>query len=176
MGEVHILSASYIYDTVQKKLKKSRTRNPFTIAEENGIMLIFDSNLNKMKGMYTIIKRNRIIIINSNLSENMQKIVCAHELGHDSLHRDFAKDGALQEFMLYDMKSRPEYEANMYASELLLDDEDIMELVGEGRDMQQIAGILNTDINLMALKMASMNYRGYDLRLGIEPKSNFLKG
>ena len=122
------MSVNYIYDSVQKKIKKSGTRNPFSIAEDNGIMLIFDSNLNKMKGMYTIIKRNRIIIINDNMPERMQQIVCAHELGHDALHRQFAKGGGLREFMLYDMKSRPEYEANMYAADLLLDDEEVMEL------------------------------------------------
>ena len=168
------MSVNYIYDSVQSKIKKSRTRNPFTIAEDNGIMLIFDSNLNKMKGMYTIIKRNRIIIINDNMPERMQQIVCAHELGHDALHRQFAKDGGLREFMLYDMKSRPEYEANMYAADLLLDDEEVIELAKDGYDMQQVAGILNTDINLIGLKMASMNYRGFDLRIGIEPKSDFL--
>ena len=140
------MSVNYIYDSVQSKIKKSRTRNPFTIAEDNGIMLIFDSNLNKMKGMYTIIKRTRIIILND-----------------------------LREFMLYDMKSRPEYEANMYAADLLLDDEELMELAKDGYDMQQVAGILNTDINLIGLKMASMNYRGFDLRIGIEPKSDFLR-
>lgn len=169
------MSVNCIYDSVQSKIKKSKTRNPFTIAEDNGIMLIFDSNLNKMKGMYTIIKRNRIIIINDNMPERMQQIVCAHELGHDALHRQFAKDGGLREFMLYDMKSRPEYEANMYAADLLLEDEEIMELAKDGYDMQQVAGILHTDINLVGLKMASMNYRGFDLRIGIEPRSDFLK-
>lgn len=168
------MSVNYIYDSVQKKIKKSGTRNPFNIAEDNGIMLIFDSNLNKMKGMYTIIKRNRIIIINNNMPERMQQIVCAHELGHDALHRQFAKDGGLREFMLYDMKSRPEYEANMYAADLLLDDDEVMELAKDGYDMQQVAGMLYTDINLVGLKMASMNYRGCDLRIGIEPRSDFL--
>lgn len=168
------MSVNCIYDSVQSKIKKSRTRNPFTIAEDNGIMLIFDSNLNKMKGMYTIIKRNRIIIINDNMPERMQQIVCAHELGHDALHREFARNGGLREFMLYDMKSRPEYEANMFAADLLLEDDDMMELAKDGYDMQQVAGMLNTDINLVGLKMASMNYRGYDLRIGIEPRSDFL--
>lgn len=168
------MSVNYIYDSVQKKIKKSGTRNPFNIAEDNGIMLIFDSNLNKMKGMYTIIKRNRIIIINNNMPERMQQIVCAHELGHDALHRQFAKDGGLREFMLYDMKSRPEYEANMYAADLLLDDDKVMELAKDGYDMQQVAGMLYTDINLVGLKMASMNYRGCDFRIGIEPRSDFL--
>lgn len=163
------------FDDVSSRIKKSGTRNPFIIAEDSGIMLLFNSNLNKLKGMYQIIKRNRIITINDNLPEEMQKIVCAHELGHDRLHRHLAKQGALQEFMLYDMKSRPEYEANIYAADLLLDDKEVMALAKDGYDMQQVASILHTDINLVGLKMASMNYRGYDLRIGIEPRSNFLK-
>ena len=173
--EVHNVSTNYIYNNVQSRVRKSKTRNPFVIAEDNGIMLLFDANLKNLKGMYTIIKRNRIIIINDNMPEQMQNIVCAHELGHDALHRSFAKNGALQEFMLYDMKSRPESEANMYAADLLLDDDEVMELAKEGYDMQQVASILNTDINLVGLKMASMNYRGYDLRIGIEPRSDFLR-
>mgnify|MGYP002626930734 CR=1 FL=1 len=105
----------------------------------------------------------------------MQKIVCAHELGHDTLHQTFARSKALQEFMIYDMTSRPEYEANIFAAELLLDDEELFELFKEGHDAQQLASILNTDINLVALKIASLNYRGYNLRNSVEPRSNFLR-
>lgn len=160
---------------VNKILKQCDSRNPFDIAKELGIMVLFDDNLDKLKGMYCIIKRNRIIIINSNLPEEMQKIVCAHEIGHDVLHRQLASLGALQEFVLYDMKSRPEYEANMFAAELLLDDKDVYNLVIEGYDMQQVAGELNTDINLVGLKMTNMNYRGYNFRIGLEPNGDFLK-
>lgn len=164
-----------IFLQVSKILKKSDNRNPFDIAKELGIMVILDDNLNKLKGMYSIIKRNRIIIINSNLPEQTQKIVCAHEIGHDILHRDLARLGALQEFVLYDMKNRPEYEANMFAAELLLDDSEVYNLIIEGYDMQQVASELNTDINLVGLKMTNMNYRGYNFRIGLEPHGDFLK-
>ena len=160
---------------VNKILRNSDSRNPFTIAKDLGIMVLFDESLDKLKGMYCVIKRNRIIIINSNLPENVQKIVCAHEIGHDVLHRDMAKLGALQEFVLYDMKSRPEYEANMFAAELLIDDSDVYNLAVEGYDMQQIAGELETDINLIGLKMTNMNNRGYNFNIGIQPHGDFLK-
>ncbi len=159
---------------VNKILRNASDRNPFTIAKDLGIMVLFDDSLNKLKGMYCIIKRNRIIILNSNLPEEVQRVVCAHEIGHDVLHRDLAQLGALQEFVLYDMKSRPEYEANMFAAELLLDDDDVYNLAVEGYDMQQIAGELNTDINLVGLKMTNMNNRGYDFNIGITPKGDFL--
>ena len=69
------MSTNYIYNNVQSRVRKSKTRNPFVIAEDNGIMLLFDANLKNLKGMYTIIKRNRIIIINDNMPEQMQNIV-----------------------------------------------------------------------------------------------------
>ncbi len=55
---------------------------------------------------------------NNSLDENMLRIVCAHELGHDQLHRNMAKTTPIHEFMLYDMKSKPEYEANIVAAEI----------------------------------------------------------
>ena len=55
-----------------------------------------------MKGMYRVVKRTRFIFLNRDLTPQMQRIVCAHELGHDQLHRDLATTGAIQEFMLYD--------------------------------------------------------------------------
>lgn len=165
-------------DTICKKaselVKRFNTRDPFEIANEVGIKVIPMYELDKLKGMYSVIKRNRIIILNGNLLERTQKTVCAHELGHDMLHREFAKQNALKEFMLYDMKNRPEYEANIFAADLLLDDDEVYSLAKDGYDMEQVAAILHTDINLMGLKMANMNYRGYDFRIGIEPKHNFL--
>ena len=48
-------------------------------------------NFSSLKGMYRVIKRNRFIFLNNSLDENMLRIVCAHELGHDQLHRNMAK-------------------------------------------------------------------------------------
>ena len=169
------MTAEYLSQVGSSLVKRCGTRDPFKIAKELGIEVLLCENFGPLKGMYRVVKRNRFIFINQDLSEQMQRIVCAHELGHDQLHRSLAKDRTIREFMLYDMKSRPEYEANMYAADLLLDDDEVMELAKEGYDMQQVASILNTDINLVGLKMASMNYRGYDLRIGIEPRSDFLR-
>ena len=164
-----------ICEMAKKLVKKHDTRNPFEIAKEAGIKVMFDSDLNKLKGMYTIIKSNRIIIINSNLHYELQKIVCAHELGHDALHREFAKNGALKEFMLYDMQTRPEFEANTFAAEILLDDDDVSELITYGYDIEQIAMALKTDINLVGIKIGNMNTNGSNYRLPITPQGDFLK-
>lgn len=167
--------ADEIYTKTQKLIKKYKTCDPFEIAAASGIMIKMCDNFNELKGLYTIIKRKRIIMLNSSLSDEKLKIVCAHELGHDMMHREFAKNKIMQEFILYDMSARTEYEANLFAANMLIDDKEISELARDyAYDMEQIARHLNTDINLIGIKIADMNYRGFDFRLGVMPKKNFL--
>lgn len=150
------------------------TRNPFRIAERLGIDVIYTDQLKRLKGMYRVIKRNRFIILNSKNSERMSRIVCAHELGHDQLHRRFAGDQALQEFELYDMSTRREYEANIFAAGLLLDTDELLEMIVDGYDTLQIASATETDINLVALRVNCLIQDGYRLR-SQEHNNKFLK-
>lgn len=150
------------------------TRNPFRIAERLGIDVIYTDQLKRLKGMYRVIKRNRFIILNSKNSERMSRIVCAHELGHDQLHRRFAGDQALQEFELYDMSTRREYEANIFAAGLLLDTDELLEMIADGYDTLQIASATETDINLVALRVNCLIQDGYRLR-SQEHNNKFLK-
>ena len=158
----------------QKLIRTYGTRDPFIIAKMLGVEIIYADGLNRLKGMYRVIKRNRFIILNSSNSEAMNTIVCAHELGHDQLHREFAKSAPMQEFMLYDMTSRREYEANIFASELLLDDGEVLDYVSKGYDSMQIAKATSTDINLVALKVDSLIRNGHTLRQQ-EHNNKFLK-
>ena len=150
------------------------TRNPFRIAERLGIDVIYTDQLKRLKGMYRVIKRNRFIILNSKNSERMSRIVCAHELGHDQLHRRFAGEQALQEFELYDMSTRREYEANIFAAGLLLDTDELLEMIADGYDTLQIASATETDINLVALRVNCLIQDGYRLR-SQEHNNKFLK-
>lgn len=156
-------------------VKRCGTRDPFRIARELGIEVMFCSDLGPLKGMYRVIKRNRFIFLNEDLSPRMQRIVCAHELGHDQLHRNLAKGNSLQEFMLYDMTTKPEYEANIVAAEILLDTNEVLEYIYQYEyTSEQIAFAMQTDINLVALKVAHLIETGYDLRRQ-EHRSDFLK-
>lgn len=94
------------------------------------------------------------IFINNQLSEQMQRIVCAHELGHDQLHRNLAKDNPLREFMLYDMRTKPEYEANIVAAEILLDNDELLEYIYQYRfSAEQIARAMETDICMNGISL-----------------------
>lgn len=169
------MGSDYIREEARRLVHEYGTRNPFDIAKGLGIHVIFDYDFKTLKGMYKVILNSRFIFINGNMSSRDKKTVCAHELGHDRFHQHFAKSGILQEFMLYDMKTRPEYEANVFACELLIDDDDILEFVNDERDICYIAAELNEDINLVLIKIDELRKRGYDLRVPYRPQSDFLR-
>ena len=67
-----------------------------------------------------------------------------------------------------------EYEANIFASQVALDDDEFLELCEKGYDIQQIARALHSDINLVALKSDTLISQGYRLRQQ-EHNNDFLK-
>ena len=103
------------------------------------------------------------------------KTICAHEIGHDRFHRDFAKSGALQDFMFHDMSLKPEREANIFAAELLIDTGAILEAAENGYSIDEIAGELHADVNLVLIKLDELRKQGYDVRAPFRPNSDFLR-
>lgn len=169
------MTAKQLSEVGEKLVKRCGTRDPFEIARQIGVEVLFCPDFGSMKGMYRVVRRNRFIFLNDGLTPQMQRIVCAHELGHDQLHRNLAKDGALREFMLYDMSTRPEYEANIVAAEILLDSGEVLDYVYRcGYTTEQIARAMETDINLVALKVAHLIEAGFALNPG-EYRGDFLK-
>lgn len=155
--------------------RKYESRHPERIAKDMGI-LVFPTPFKKQKGAYKVIERQPIIFINDDLHPVIREIVFGHELGHHLLHRAEAVQlGGFQEFNLFDMReSRLEYEANLFAAQLMLPDDEITELIYRGFDVQQIAKAMRSDINLVAIKVAELNRQGYKFREQ-EYKNDFLK-
>lgn len=156
-------------------ISRYKTSDPFQLAENLGINMMWADDLKKLKGMFLQIEGNGYIIINSKLDKDKAKIVCAHELGHFVLHGSSSENLSMQEYELYDMSSVYEYEANIFAASLLLDDDEVLQYIFEyGYNAQQIAAIMHSDINLVALKIADMNTRGYKFNR-LDYRSDFLK-
>ena len=78
------------------------------------------------KGFFLVSSRCKLIVINSDLPESIQRIIIAHELGHAVLHSDSAIS-AFHEFAMFDDTDRMEYEANVFAAEFMLSDDEVME-------------------------------------------------
>lgn len=170
---------AYPVVTIIKKadmlIKKCGTRDPYQITKDLGIKIVL-CNFAKQRGAYKVIMQNRFIFLNQNLSPIEKRIVLFHELGHDALHRREAVDvGGFQEFEIFNMADkRMEYEANVFAAQLELDDDEFLEYSKRGYDIQQIASAMNSDINLIALKADTLILQGYRLRPQ-EHRNDFLK-
>lgn len=165
--------ADIIQSAAQKLVSQCGSRDPFRIAKELGIEVEV-KDIGSLKGMYTVIKRNRFIVISDRLDEPLRSIVCAHEIGHDQQHRKLAAQIQFREFSLFDIRSKPEYEANVFAAHLLLDEDEIMEMADREYSFDMLAGELGTEVNLLIIKLREMERQGYPVNIPYIPSGDFL--
>lgn len=133
--------------------------------------------VSKQKGAYKLILKNPFIFIKRDLCDSMKKIVLMHEIGHDRLHRDKADDcGGFAEYDIFDMCDRSmEYEANLFAAQFLISDEELYDCINCGYDIDKTAAALCTDRNLVALKVDILKKQGVRLRSQLH-NNKFLAG
>ena len=157
---------------VKKLQRKFRTKNPFEIAKACNIIIKY-RDFQDLKGMYTVMQRCPFIFLNSNLDEHMEKVVLFHELGHHFLHRHHAVS-AFKEHGLYDMSSKLEIEANIFAANFIISDEEVMKNVDYGYTTEQAAQALCVPHEVLLIKLNDMNSRGCKLNIPYIPKAGFL--
>lgn len=168
------MNCESIKKMADRLVKKAGSRNPFVIADENSIIIKYINDFKTLKGMYTVIKRNKFIFINANLPEEIQKVVCAHEIGHDIIHSFMAEMGAVSETTLFDTKNSFEFEANVFAAELLIDDNLALAMARDGMSISDIASSLCLDKNIVEIKFLSLQRRGNKINVPFSFKSSFL--
>ncbi|MBR1780666.1 MAG: ImmA/IrrE family metallo-endopeptidase [Oscillospiraceae bacterium] len=159
-----VLSTAAIIRKANQILRTCGTRDPYQIARELDVEII-PCNFRRQRGAYKVIARNRFIYLNENLNPVEKRIVLLHELGHDTLHRrEATRLGGFQEFNLFDMAdNRMEYEANVFAAQLDLDDDEFLDCCRRGYDVEQIAHCMGSDVNLVALKADVLIEQGCQL-------------
>lgn len=136
----------WIKKKVMTLIKKYKTNNPFEIAAELKIHVIKWDLHEEIRGFYKYDRRNRYIVINNNLQEQYQWVVCAHELGHAVLHKKVNTPFMGRSTFL--SVNKIEHEANRFAAELLISDEDISEI----NNVYQIASLRGVPVELVKLK------------------------
>ena len=127
------------------------------------------------KGFFLCKCRVRLIMLNADLPLSLQRIVLAHELGHAALHSQHSADAGFHDFAMFDEASVCEYEANLFAAELLLSDESVLEQLQEDPSFFHAARALRVPPELLDFKFRMMNRRGYRLPLPLDAHSDFLK-
>ena len=155
--------------------RKYDTRDPVKLAGMLGIHIYYLDDLRELLGMYTIINRRRCILINSRLSSRLISLVLAHEIGHDRLHQKLCSESSFREFQVLDVTSRPEYEANVFAAHLLIDECELESMLREGLDVLQISCAMDINMNLLLIKLNEMRRCGADYDMSFVPPGDFLK-
>ena len=61
-----------------------------------------------------------------------------------------------EEVSVFSPASRREYEANLFAAELLLDTKEVFDAARAGYTAEQIAAALGADVRLVTLKLSAM--------------------
>ncbi|MDO4662855.1 MAG: ImmA/IrrE family metallo-endopeptidase [Tissierellia bacterium] len=168
--------ANYIYNEAKDLINSAKTRDVYELCDYLDIHIYKNSNLKKLLGFYTIVNGRKAIVVNSNKDDLTQRQVIAHEIGHAVLHNDYIENySMIKEFELMDMRTKPEYEANVFASHILISDKDIEDVSMEYDDYQSIASALGVNINMLMIKILELNKLGKNYNEMFIPKGDFLK-
>ena len=165
----------YISRMVGDLVKQYATRDPYQLAEDLEVEVLFHPLGEYLKGYFFYQSRVKVIVINSDLPEEMQRVVCAHELGHSILHKDLAMANAVSDLTLFDKTARPEFEANLFASELLIPDEDVIRELNEDKSFFHVAGELMVPPELLDFKFRLLKHKGYRLEAPLDSCGDFMK-
>ena len=138
----------YVSELVQKIVKKYKTTNPFAICEQKNIDILYDDLEPDVRGFYQYYKRKSMVHLNCNISEEEQRIVLAHELGHAIMHKGY--NCIFLSRHTYMTKDIYEYQANKFAASLLLPDA----VPKEYQDMstQQLAMLYRVPVEFIEMK------------------------
>ena len=171
-----MINIEHIVEKAQALAKRYGTRDPFLLCSELGINVRLKELGTKIKAYFFCQSRIKTIVINQRTTENIRKVLCAHELGHAVLHQKLAAMHGFHELELFDCVNTAEYEANLFAAELLIDDEELLKLLNDSeKSFFDVAGELYVPVELLDFKFRALKKRGYHIEAPYISPAEFLK-
>lgn len=167
-----------ICEAVERLKRQYQETDPVKLCRMMGIFLLYQdlgTDEDAVKGFFLDSHRIKSITVNDRLPGVIQKIIISHELGHAVLHK---KSGihAFHEVGLFDESSALEKDANLFAAEFLLDDNEVLETLNADNTFFSAASALYVPIELLDFKFRVMKWKGYKM---VEPpitaRNNFLR-
>ena len=135
---------------VEQIARKYRTRDPFEMIKGMNVILVYYP-LEGVHGFYQYFQRNNIIYLDERLSENEQRFVLAHELGHMFLHKK--ANAIFMDTRTQFNTDKFELEANTFAIDLLLPDSLLVEY--KEFTIEQISRITGYHQRLIELRLST---------------------
>ena len=149
-----------IKSIVRSLVGKFNARDPFELCDYNKIEVLF-KNLGTIRDMFHCCYHKKMIYLNKSLHSLIKRQVCTHELGHALLHRDI--NTIFWAKHTYFVTNKVEIEANVFAAELLIPDDDIRQYFGTGYCIGHIAKEIGVSESLVEYKIkeSTANYLVY---------------
>jgi Zn-dependent peptidase ImmA (M78 family) len=171
-----VATIDYISGVAADLTHRYQTRNPFEICDALGVRVRYKDLGTDVKAYYVYQSRIRNIVLNNRVSEVVRRILVAHELGHDRLHKKIAMLKGFQEIELFDTAIPAEYEANLFAAELLIDDDELLELLNnEDISFFGVARALHIPADLLDFKYRVLKHKGFRFNAPYIANGDFLK-
>ena len=175
-----MLGIEVITSKVEKIQSKYAETDPIKLCQHLNIILLYrpmGAYTGSCKGFYIQQSRRQVIVVNSDLDEQFLRVILSHELGHAVLHRNVAGMNSFHDFTLFNEISFYEYEANIFAAELLLADREVLSLLQDGLTVFDAASIQGVPAELLDFKLRILQRRGYsEIKLPLQARGDFLKG
>lgn len=134
---------------VEKIRKKYGTSNPYQIAKDMKILLLYE-DLGSINGYYNMVYRQKQIHINQFLDEHLKLLTVAHELGHAIMHPKANTPFLINNTFI--SVDKMEIEASKFAMELIISEEDLIEY--EECTMDQLSFVFGYDKELINLRLS----------------------
>jgi Zn-dependent peptidase ImmA (M78 family) len=161
-----MIAYRHIAETAAKVMKRYDESNPYRLAKAMGILLEYapmGDCEGACKGFFMMKSRMKCITINSDLQEELQRIILAHEIGHAVLHASTVM-AAFNEFKLFCGTNQLECEANVFAAETLLDDDSVKQALRSwNRTFFEMAAELCVPPELLDFKCRTMKAKGIEV-------------
>lgn len=113
-----MIKKDYVLDEVSRLVDIYETTDPYLIAKFLDIDILEVDLGGKTLGNSVSDRRCHVILIEENLSDSWKTFIAAHELAHCVLHKGFST-AFYRQTSAYNMVSKVEVEANVFAMQLL---------------------------------------------------------
>ena len=166
-----------IIDEIKSLTERYGERDPLALAEAMDILVSCEPmgfGKNCCKGFFVSFYGIRHITINSDLPDALKQVILAHELGHAALHRH-AGDPHFVDTVFFDSVDPKEYEANLFAAELLLEDGEVINILKDTNNFFQTASILNVPSELLDFKFKLLQAKGLSFNSPVAASGDFLR-
>lgn len=154
------MTAEYIYKAVKACEKVHGTRDPEKIFAQMKTV-IKRSTPSGLRAMICMIGGRLMVCADGEQTDAMFRVSLAHLLGHAVLHRERIVGGeSFEDIYYFGAKTGAEREADIFAAEILITDEEIKELCSMGYTEGQLSASFGGMKELVAFKLFSMRARG----------------